>query len=145
MILKVKLENYFSACLKEPVCMPPPITNSGVKESHAKDRVSKVISKLGEKGKENLIKSESIEESVKTSSVIKQLLPEIKPKSKLLDSKKKTIMFENYDSIVAEKNRKISELTEALSLMEKKLKNLEELLLLKDEKIKILKRGMKKA
>ncbi len=125
--------------------MPPTITNSGVKESHAKDRVSKVISKLGEKGKENLIKSESIEESVKTSSVIKQLLPEIKPKSKLLDSKKKTIMFENYDSIVAEKNRKISELTEALSLMEKKLKNLEELLLLKDEKIKILKRGMKKA
>jgi len=144
MILKVKLENYFSAYLKDSAYMPPPITNSGMKESHVKDRPSKIVAKTIEKGKENLIKTESIEESTKNSNVVKQTLPEIKQKPKILDSKKKTVMLDNYESIITEKNKRINELTEALNLMEKKLKNVEELLILKDEKIKILKRGVKK-
>jgi hypothetical protein len=146
MILKIKLENYFSAQLKDSsyIAQPPLVANSCMKESHVKDRTSKIIAKTNEKGKENFVKCDSIDESTKNSNTAKQILPDIKPKPKLLDSKKKTIMLDNYESMVADKNRKISELTEALNLMEKKLQNVEELLVLKDEKIKILKRGLKK-
>ncbi len=149
MILKVKLESYFSSQLKDSLYIPPPISHSGIKDSqlkdsHPKDQAAKAAFKQNDKGKENLFKAESIDESTKNSNVVKYMLPEIKQKPKLSDTKKKTVMLDNYEAIIADKSRKISELTEAMNLMENKLRNVEELLMLKDEKIKILKRGLKK-